>query len=93
MKNLYNGVYAKLDILPYEEVILKNAKSYAQQVIDKNQISLRFYQLILILIQMVLFKAPYQTSPGTDGNGYIVITKDKIDRRYTIVGTQLLEAT
>ncbi len=32
-------------------------------------------------------------SPGTDGNGYIVITKDKIDRRYTIVGTQLLEAT
>ncbi|UNM88746.1 hypothetical protein [Vagococcus sp. CY52-2] len=49
--------------------------------------------MILILIQMVLFKAPYQTSPGTDGNGYIVITKDKIDRRYTIVGTQLLEAT
>ena len=36
MKNLYNSVYAKLDILPYEEVTLKNAKSYAQQVIDKN---------------------------------------------------------
>lgn len=92
MENLQNGVYAKREILPYEEVTLENAKSYAQQMIDK---TIDIPEVLLIDPEIDSdgnFKVYYQTSPGTGGNGYIVITKDKIGRRYTSVDTQLGEA-
>lgn len=93
-ENLKNGTYAKREIEPYEEVTLENAKFYAQQMIDK---SMKGLTVTPTLIDPEIdgngnFKIPYQIGPGSGGNGYIIITKDKIGRRYENNGNQLGDA-
>lgn len=93
-ENLQNGSYAKREIEPYEEVTLENAKSYAQQMIDKSMEGLTVTPTLIDpeIDENENFKIHYQLGSGSGGNGYIIINEDKMGRRYSNNGTQLGDA-
>lgn len=87
---LIKGDYAKKEIVPMSVVTLDNAPEYAQQYFDKASLDWQVVFFDVTQDENGHFKVSFEGQSKLQ-RGYILITKDRVGRRFSFGGSQLGE--